>query len=269
MEDSMRCGNCGIWVHCFLRTCPACGGSLFVSLENVNARPELFFDLMTSLFNLVADKDNARRGRYLPPFSEDVIQRRCELEFHNEVYSFELDVQSEEDWPEEIRDLFAMSLTNTLTGYIYRSVEEFVTQKKSPELLPAEKQSLIAVLDSPKAGIGRSCYRRLDRSNAVDRAVLFCLALRLGNTLPKYMLADDDKQKSWYFSIVEQVYDRTIHFYSMAFKAIQPLKSLNEFMNQRRDSIRDNVEKDFLFGYVVKLSESLNPVKSPEHSRLH
>ena len=267
MDDSLQCGKCGYWVHAFLRCCPECGEPVFLTLDKSNARPELFFDLMTSLFNLVADKSNSRRERYLPQFSEDTIFRRCEIEFAGEAHCFALQSATEDDWPEEIQDLFAMTLTNTLVGYVYRSVEEFVTSKKTEELQPAEKDYLMASLG--KEDLDHSCYRLLSAGDELDRRVLFCLALRLDSSHIMYKLADSEQQKEWYFSVIEQSLEKTIQFYKIACRALWPKKDLGEFLESRQEVIRENVEKDFLFGYVVKLSESLNPYKPKAPRHLH
>ncbi len=272
MDESLQCGRCGIWVHCFLRKCPQCGEPLFLALDRANARPENFFDLMTSLYNLVADKENPGRARYLPGLSERTIQRRCEIEFQDEAHVFGLGRNDNKDWPEEVRDIFAMTLSNSLIGYIYRYVEEFICltgDAQCRELAAAERAALVAALTSGKTGFNESCYRVLNPENEIDRRVLFCLALRINDNYVRYLLAEGDQQDAWFNSILEQSIDKTTYFYGMAFRALWPDKDLGRFLAGRRNIIRENVEKDFLFGYVVRLSESLHPLKPRVPSHLH
>lgn len=272
MDDSLQCGRCGIWVHCFLRSCPECGEPLFIALDRKNAKPENFFDLMTSLYNMVADKENPGRARYLPGISERVIQRRCEIEFQDEAHVFGFGHNNDEDWPEEIRDIFAMALSNTLIGYIYRYIEEFICRSgdgKCSELTEAERKSLISALVSDESGFNQSCFRVLNSENEIDSRVLFCLALRINENYVHYLLAQDDQEDAWFNSILEQSIEKTTYFYGMAFRALWPDKDLRQFLERRRSVIRENVEKDFLFGYVVRLSESLNPLRARASSHLH
>lgn len=261
MEESLQCGKCGIWVHCFLRNCPACGEPIFLALDRTNARPENFFDLLTSLYNLVANKENPRRARYLPGVSEKVIQRRCEIEFRDEARVFGFGNSDNDDWPEEVRDIFAMALSNALIGYTYRYVEEFIMGGKCAELAAAEKTALVSALMTGEAGFRESCFRVLDPENEIDGRVLFCLALKINENYLRYMLAGEEQQNERFRNVLEQSIEKTIYFYGMAFRALWPDKDLRQFLSGREGIIRKNVEKDFLFGYVVRLSESLNPLR--------
>jgi len=269
MDESLQCGRCGIWVHCFLRYCPECGEPIFLAIDPVNAKPENFFELMTSLYNLVADKENPRRTRYLPGISERVMHRRCEIEFQDEAHVFGFGHHSDENWPEEIRDIFAMVLTNTLTGYIYRYVEEFILDDKCAELDASERAALVFTLVTGDTGFNESCFRALNPENEIDRRVLFCLALRIDENYNRYLLAAEDQEDEWFTSIIEQSIEKTTYYYGMAFRALWPEKDLRQFLENRKSIIRENVEKDFLFGYVVRLSESLKPIRPRVPSHLH
>ncbi|MDQ5985360.1 MAG: hypothetical protein CSYNP_01069 [Syntrophus sp. SKADARSKE-3] len=271
MDESLQCGGCGIWVHCFLRYCPQCGEPLFIALDPVNAKPENFFDLMTSLYNLVANQDNRRRSRYLPGISERVIQRRCEVEFRDEAHAFGFN-SDDKDWPEEVRDVFAMALTNTLIGYIYRSVEEFICHAgdvKSGGLTVAETEALVSYFISGETGYNESCFRELNPEDEIDWRVLFCLALRINENYVRYLLEEKDLHDEWFQSILGQSIEKTIFYYSIAFRALCPDNDLRQFLAMRKGFIQENVEKDFLFGYIVKLSESLLPIKAYGTAHLH
>lgn len=275
MDDSLQCAKCGIWVHCFLRNCPVCGEPIFLTIDRNHAAPEHFYELMTSMYNMVADRDNPGRARYLPGMSERAIQRRCEIEFQDEAHYFGFGHLDNEDWPEELRDIFAMALSNTLTGYVYRCVEEFICRSGLPaggkrgELAAAERRALISALTAEETGFSESCYRVLDPDNEVDSRVLLCLALRINENYLRYLLAEEDQQDEWFRCVLEQSIEKTTYFYGMAFRAMWPDRDLRLFMATRRGPIRKNVEKDFLFGYVVRLSESLYPLKPRVPSHLH
>jgi hypothetical protein len=72
-ERSVKCKSCGASVDCLFRFCPACGGRIHIPLERTNAKPEMFIDLMNSLYSLLVDKNNASRTKYLPALSENAM----------------------------------------------------------------------------------------------------------------------------------------------------------------------------------------------------
>lgn len=260
MDDALQCGNCGIWVHCFMRNCPVCGKALYASLDMSNARPEKFFDLMTSLYNLVADQENAERHRYIAPLSESIIIRRCSIEFGDELHALSFDFESEYEWPEEVRDLYAMCLTNALCGYVFRAVEEFVAREKSPELSKDEINRILVSLDTVSVEIfGKSGYKFLDPLDETDRRVMFCLAMLMNRSHMEYMLADKEQHEAWFSSIIEQSAERAIDFYRIAFGALRPPQSNTDLLLKWHGFVRGQVERGLLFGYIVRLSESLKP----------
>lgn len=269
MDDAVQCRNCGIWVHCFLRNCPVCGEAVFTSLEKSNAGPERFFDLMTSLYNLVADTDNPERSRYIPSISENIIIRRCGIDFPGELHVLSMDYESEYEWPEEVRDLYAMCLTNTLCGYVFRSVEEIVSHEKSPELSTETVNGILSSLDSHKEIIEKSSYRFLDRLDYPDSRALFCLAMLTNGAHLEYRLADPEQHDAWFSSIIEQSTDRAVEFFKIAFGALRPKEDISDLILKWHDFIRENVERGFLFGYAVRLSESLVPCKPQASSQTH
>ena len=72
-----NCDKCGKAFDYSFRYCPTCGGRLYFSLDTPNAKPEMFIDFFNSLYNLLADKNNDSRSKYLPNLSEKIIARRC------------------------------------------------------------------------------------------------------------------------------------------------------------------------------------------------
>lgn len=267
MDDALQCENCGMWIHCFIRYCPACGNPVFTSLDPANARPELFFELMTSLYNLAANRENDERKRYIHPISEDGLIRRCSIDFKDELQALSLDYGYEDDWPEEIEDLFAMCLSSTLSGYVFRSVEEFITNCRSPEISPEKKEHIWSVLHSMEETIKKSSYRLLDPGDDLDRRVLFCIALLTCDGHLEHLLVTDKQHDHWFASIIEQSTERAIEFFQIAFAVLRPGESVPELIAEKRDFIRENVERGFLFGYAMKLSESLVPYKLQAASR--
>lgn len=89
------------------RYCPSCGSQAYTSLESTNAKPESFLGLFNSLYNLLADINNNKRSAYLPSFSEQIITRRCKLEY-------------EDDYSDMVRSLAMKFVSSISYKYIDR-----------------------------------------------------------------------------------------------------------------------------------------------------
>jgi hypothetical protein len=162
--------------------------------------------------------------------------------------------------PDAVQALYPLSLSNSLTGYVYRSVEEFVTDRKSAELSPTERECLLTSLyEEAEQDLKDSCYKALNRNDELDGRILFCLALRWRNRHLKYLLADDEQQGCWYFNALQQNIEGSIRCHERAYKALFPDADIASLMERKQDAIRENTEQDVFFGYIVKLSESLHP----------
>lgn len=123
-----RCNKCGKAVDYSFRYCPTCGGQLYVSLDTPNAKPEMFIDLFNSSYNLLADKNNDSRSKYLPNLSENIIARRGELEYEDDYQDMIRNLGMKFVPPNATTDMYYLSLTNTLAGYTYRSIEELIAK---------------------------------------------------------------------------------------------------------------------------------------------
>lgn len=147
-----------------------------------------------------------------------------------------------------------------MTGYTYRSIEEIIVKKKSDKLSESDKISLMTSLFA-EAGddLKRSCYKVLDSRNDLDNRVLFCLSLRWDNRHMKYQLAEDNYQNKWCSLILSQNVLTSLKHHENIFKLLLPGANVKIMVNKKRSAIEDGVQQDFLFGYIVKLAESLNP----------
>jgi hypothetical protein len=260
MQDNLTYKKCGRLVDCLFRFCPFCSAPIHISLEQINTKPELFIDQMNSLYNFIADKNNEKRSEYLPPLSESIMSRRCKIEFEDEFRSISMTYLTKGGLPDAVLDLYPMSLTNSLSGYVYRTVEELVTHKKSAELSDTDRQYLrTSMYREAEADLKNSYYKVLREDNALDNRVLFCLALRWDNRHLKYLLADDEQQGEWFSKVLSQNIERTIQYNERAFRALKPNTDITALLDRKQGAIRNGVEQDILFGYIVKLSESLYP----------
>jgi len=135
------------------RYCPFCGGEVHAPLNALDAKPESFIDLLNSIYNLLADKANQSRIAYLSARSEEVIARRARLEFDEEFDSISRSYATRGGLPAAVTNLYSLALTNGLTGYAYRTIEEWVTHRRSGPMSQAESQQLLI-----------TCSRRLPPS---------------------------------------------------------------------------------------------------------
>jgi len=182
------------------------------------------------------------------------------MEFEDEFRAISMTYITKGGLPDAVMDLYPMSLTNSLSGYVYRSIEEFVTHKKSAELPESERQYLKkSMYKEAEADLKNSCYKVLREDNELDSRVLFCLALKWNNRHLKFLLADDEQHGKWFSKVLPQNVERTIQCNEKAFKALKPNTDITALLGRKHGAIRDGVEQDFMFGYIVKLSESLYP----------
>jgi hypothetical protein len=255
-----KCNKCGKAVDYSARYCPACGNKLYASLDSSTARPEMFIDLFNSLYNLLADKHNDDRSKYFPALSEQIIARRCKLEYEDDFRDTIRNLTMKFVPPDVTADMYYLSLSNTLAGYTYRSVEELIVKKKSAQLSEAEKHRLMSTLFKEAADdFANSCYKALDSNNSLDNRVLFCLAIRWNNGQLKYLLADDKYHQGWFFNILSQNITKSMKYHEKIFGLLLPGANVQELVAGKGEAIEQNAEQDLLFGYIVKLCESLNP----------
>lgn len=255
-----KCNKCGKAVDYAARYCSACGNELYASLDSSTAKPEMFTDLFNSLYNLLADKNNDNRTKYFPDLSEKIIARRCKLEYEDDYKDMIRNLTMKFVPPDATADMYYLSLSNTLAGYTYRSVEELIVKKKSAQLSEADKNRLMSLVVKEAADdFNNSCYKALDSNNYLDKRVLFCLAIRWNNGQLKYLLADDIYHQKWFFNILSQNITKSMKYHEKMFNLLTPGANVHALVNRKREAIEQNAEQDLLFGYIVKLSESLNP----------
>ena len=244
------------------RYCPACGAQIYASLETSNATPEMFMDLFNSLYNLLADSHNAKRTEYFPPLSEKIIIRRAKLEVETDYNDMIRNLRMKFVPPNAsaITGSYHQSLSNALAGYTFRSIEELIANKKSPLLSETEKHSIMSTMFKESASdLHTPPYNALDSNNLVDNRVLFCFSIRWNNGHLKYMLADKDYNYKLFAVILSDAITMSIETYGKVIRSFIPDANIQEIVNRKRRSIEDNTQQDLLFGYIVRLCESLSP----------
>jgi len=256
-----KCQKCGKVLDILFRFCPACGEPVYVSLDVPHAKPEYFFDLMNPLYNLLADRDNPRRREYLPALSEEVIVRKCRIDFEAELSDIRTHVFLPVSLPDTVEELYHMSLSDALSGYAYRSIEEFVVQNRSQRLSHSDKRDLLSSLRQEAEGdLATEGYGDLNLDDTIDSRVLLCLSIRWDNRHLRYLLADERSHEKWWSTIYSDAIDRSVTITRGVYSAIYNSETLAErFLSENQENVADNVQQDISFGYIVKLCESLDP----------
>jgi hypothetical protein len=266
-ESLNECRKCGLVCQLSFRCCPRCGSQLYSSLELPDPGPDSFVPLLNSLYNLLAvsagDPPHPERRKYLPELSEKVMSRRSRIEYEMDVKALFMATFNKPGSQEALMDLYTLSLSTALAGYVYRSVEEMICKRTNEPLSEAEKNDLLrSMYQGSSAALTGTGYHVLRSSDAVDGRLLFCLAVRWDNHHLNYVLADDEIQARWWTTVRSQSFDlaekRVEHIYG-ALELIRPGKGLS---SHSKETVRESAEQDLLHGYIVKLAESLIPINA-------
>lgn len=258
------CTACGLTSPLSYRFCPKCGTSLYDELDPPQATPDSFIPLLNSLYNLLAVRDgklrHADRQRYFPAPSEEVIIRRCRIEHRidlSQLLPYDLYQQTED---ESLMGLYKFSLSTSLAGYAYRSVEEMIYKDKPGPLSEAQKQDLLSVLYREGGDdISGSEYRTLSPADRVDSRLLLCLAIRWNSGYKNYLLADDSQHEEWWGIVVSKNTEEAMERYRQVYTSLGAMSS-GLPGSELEDLAIDHVEQDLIHGYIVKLLESLAPL---------
>jgi hypothetical protein len=160
---------------------------------------------------------------------------------------------------ETLMSLYWLSLSNALTGYAYRTVEEVIYEEQGPRMPETERERLLnSMFRECAADLNEGGYRTLRQDDVVDRRLLLCLALRWNNHHLPYILADNDEQARLWGAVFSQNLQLSENCYVRVFASLGMLKKDRGLSDTTRDQVRDGVQQDLLHGYIVKLSESLD-----------
>jgi hypothetical protein len=246
------------------RFCPRCGTSVYAALDGPEATIESFLPLLNSLYNLLAkvrgELPHPDRGKYISELSENVMTRRCRLE-HDVLRKQSMsliikNIHADED----LMELYTLALSNSLAGYTYRSVEEMIFGKKAVRLSQPEREHLISSMRQEYGTeLEKSEYRALHEGDPVDNRLLLCLALRWNNRHLKYLLAPDAIQGEWWSTVCFQNFKLSEDCVERVFRQMGLLSDNKSLRDSDKKNAQDNAEQDLLHGYVVRLSESLDP----------
>jgi hypothetical protein len=261
VNTSMKCARCGKIADLSVRFCPQCGHPFFVDLSRKDLTGDMFLDVLNSLYNLIVTPGIPDREVYFHAVSRRLINRRYELE-----YNLELRTGVFASFPgsnsaartEAINMRINSRSSNTLTGYAIRGAEEIIAGNRTSPLSFKEIENGINSFRDAYADEYLVKDIALHMSNeAQARRILFVFFLQDDNKHMNYFL-DEPLLQRWFGTIIQTNTEATLQRYRNAFSVI------DSHPTPRSKDIADEVLNDMVFGYCVKLSESLFPIGSSE-----
>ena len=257
---SMICDQCGKSSDLSARFCSQCGHPLFIDLSRNDLTGEMFLDVLNSLYNLIITTDTPGRDVYCHPASRRLINRRYELEHDLELKAasrgiFSLSSRNSfEDRIEAINMRITSRSSNTLAGYATRGAEELISRRATPPFSLQEIEEGISSFRgtySEEYLVKDIATHMLDEDQA--RRILFVFFLQDGNKHMSHFL-DEPLLQRWFETIIQTNTETTIRRYQGYLSVTGSNRCL------KHEDIAEEVLNDMVFGYCVKLSESLFPV---------
>ena len=261
MTTSITCVQCRKNVDLPVRFCPQCGNPFFVDLSRKDLTGDIFLDVLNSLYSLIITVDIPDRDVYFHPASRRMINKRYELEHKAEMKALGrgiFEFPAENKFPvrmEAINMRIKSRSSNTLAGYAIRAAEELIVKDKT---LPFSSREIEDGINSFQNVYGDE-YLVKDiaihmSDKAEERRVLFTFFIQDDNKHMNYFL-DEPLLQRWFGTFIESNTEATLQRYQDAFSAI------GSHATPKKDEIAEEVLNDMVFGYCVRLSESLFPME--------
>ncbi len=160
-----------------------------------------------------------------------------------------------------LMDLYTLSLSNALAGYVYRTVEEMTCESSTPPLSKQEKSYLLRTMyEESGSDLTSSEYRDLRDDDAIDSRLLFCLAIRWKNRQLNYMLADEATHRRWWAIVFGENVELSENCFERVYRDLGRLRTNQGLSDDAKEMVRGFVEQDVIHGYIAKLAESLDPL---------
>jgi len=241
-----------------VRFCPQCGHPLFVDLSRNDLTPDMFLDVLTSVYSLITTQ-HRQRDIYFHPVSCRLIEKRHELEHGEEFQSLMVGGFGTTGFPgflEAIGMRISARYSNWVTGYAVRTSEELIAKTKSLPLAWKAIQEGIALVRTQHKDEYIIRHIALNMSDAAEQErILFILYLQDDNKHMSYFL--DETMLAKNFDIVLRTnMEATFQRYRDSFSITQGRITVG------KDEIAEEALNDMVFGYCVRLSESLFPIGS-------
>jgi hypothetical protein len=240
-----------------VRFCSQCGHPFFIALSKKDLTGDIFIEVLNSLYNLIITTDIRERDAYFHPVSRTLINRRYELEHKLEVDALKYDLfgaftgNKFTERVEAINMRIKSRSSNTVTGYAVRATEELIVKKKTLPLSVKEVENGINVFKksySDEYLVKDIAAHMADKNE--ERRILFVFYIQDDNKHMNYFL-DEPMLQRWFAIILESNTEATLQRYRHA------ISISGAHVTPKMDEIAEEVLNDMVFGYCVRLSESL------------
>lgn len=259
--SSNACTRCGKAVaDLSVRFCPDCGQPLFVDLSRSDLRPDDFLDVLNSLYNLIIIIGHKQRDAHFHPVSRRLMNARFELEHREEFGALmfgSLGV-GETRFPgrlEAIGMRVSARSSNAVTGYAVRACEELIVRRKLPPLPIKTIQEGIDFVGTQYKD--EYIVKRIAKdmpSDADRQRIMFIFYLQDDNRHVNYFL-DESMIEKHFGTVLGQNVELTLQKHREAISVAGIRRTFKE------DELAEEVLSDIVFGYCLKLSESLFPIE--------
>lgn len=261
MIQSRSCSECKTTVDLSARFCPQCGNLLFIDLTQKDLTGEMFLEVLNSLYNLIITVGAPNRDVYLHPVSRKLMNNRFELEHNSELKAlgrgiFTSSANSISARQEAINTRITSRSTNAMTGYAVRASEELITKLRSLPLSLDEIQKRINSFKKTYHDeyIVKDIALHMPDGEAQVNRILFVFYLQDDNKHMNYFL-DEPLLQRWFCTIIESNTEMVLQKYRESFS------NIGTNVIPKTDDIAEEVLNDMVFGYCVRLCESLFPVE--------
>ena len=182
---------------------------------------------------------------------------RREYEEAYKSYSFQRSTFGLEPLNFDLQTLFTTYNSVALAGYATRVAEELKAGTQSNRMRPGEADEiLVNFLNEGKAELKEKFgYSESDIATPSLKWETFCVALRWKEKYLEYALVDTNELIPFMVSIVNQATGQVLAAMRDAFVQIYNSKRMEKFATKKR--AETEATNDFLFGYCLKLSESI------------
>lgn len=263
-KSRIGCKKCGHKAKLTSRYCEKCGNPLFVLFYSPRSKKEKFIDVFNSIYSLLRDRSAPERQNFFSSLSEQMLwQRSCKL-YENYVKNVPL-LRTKlglNPYNFDLNPLYQSSASTAILGYSSRTAEELHTGKISKMLDLAEIDQIITkYINEGKREHGDGfLWGKQDVEDSYTKRIVFCEALRTGNLYEKFSLFDKEEIQSWKDVILKDNIDTNLKLREEALSKIYgSLLTARKMISDKQEQFAVDIEQDFIFGYCLRLNESLMP----------
>ena len=143
MQQEIKCSKCNYVADLNSRFCKKCGNSLWVTLDAASINTKSLIDILNSVYNLLTDKTNPDRWKFIDKRSDEAIWEMAKLTYENYNPPFWMPVSDYGNFNSDKEHLCQSSACDSLSGYSVRVSEELFSREKSPKMDLAEAEGMI------------------------------------------------------------------------------------------------------------------------------